>query len=512
MSAASRRPGRLTSRRAIWSTLIEAIARGARYAATSTTPTVFCPATGCTFRHPGTAKTRDIAEGLALAVELDDGDTAAVLARLEALIGSPTLVVLSGSLWADPETGELHPKRHAYWRLSEAARDEADLTLLYAARRNAALLTGADPTGAALAHCYRWPGSLNRKRPDHPVLCTVDRINPDAEIHLIDAAERLADAVEGAGLNGGAGHKGNGAYQGRRELQADPALVAAAMATIPNPDAHYNEWVRMAYAVAGATGGTGYDILLELVAPSHRSTTTARPRRYGAACWPPESPSIGAGTIFHEAKRHGWIDPRRKKADAPEDGSPDAELGLRRAAMRPTSRTGRSSRKPRATRTDPLQAAIDRLAALPELEFDRIKKAEAERLGLDDLGILNRAVARARRAAKAAAKAKAEAAGRGRKAAKAEAKAREAKAKADEKARKTAEARARLDAQKTAKPCNATMTTIRCATGPRHHPIRCPRSSSRPANAPPSPTPPLPQWPPPACRSTSAARTSSASA
>ena len=69
------------------SALIEAIARGARYAATSTTPTVFCPATGCTFRYPGTAKTRDIAEGLALAVELDDGDTAAVLARLEALIG-----------------------------------------------------------------------------------------------------------------------------------------------------------------------------------------------------------------------------------------------------------------------------------------------------------------------------------------------------------------------------------------------------------------------------------------
>ena len=84
-------------------------------------------ATGCAIRHPGTAKTRDIAEGLALAVELDDGDTATVLARLEALIGPPTLVVLSGSLWADPETGELHPKRHAYWRLSEAARDEADL-------------------------------------------------------------------------------------------------------------------------------------------------------------------------------------------------------------------------------------------------------------------------------------------------------------------------------------------------------------------------------------------------
>jgi putative DNA primase/helicase len=410
------------------SALIEAIARGARYSATSTTPTVFCPATGCTFRHPGTAKTRDIAEGLALAVELDDGDTAAVLERLETRIGPPTLVVLSGSFWADPETGELHPKRHAYWRLSEAAKDEADLTLLYAARRNAALLTGADPTGAALAHCYRWPGSLNRKRPHHPVLCTVDRINPDAEIHLIDAAELLADAVEGAGLNG-TGHKSNSAYQGRRELQADPALVAAAMATIPNPDAHYNEWVRMAYAVAGATGGTGYDILLNWSAKSskhHAGETEALWSRVLAA----GATHIGAGSIFHEAKQHGWTDPRRKKTEAPEDGSPDAGPD--------SDEQPEPASEPKA---DPLKVAIDRLAALPEFEFDRIKKAEAENLGLDDTGILSRAVARARRAARAKAEA-------GVKAAKAAAKEREAKAKADEKARKTTEARARLDAQK----------------------------------------------------------------
>jgi cysteine synthase B len=30
-----------------------------------------------------------------------------------------------------------------------------------------------------------------------------------------------------------------------------------------NPDAHYNDWVRLAYALAGATGGTRYDVLLE---------------------------------------------------------------------------------------------------------------------------------------------------------------------------------------------------------------------------------------------------------
>ena len=399
--------------------LIEAITRGARYAATSTTPTVFCPATGCTFRRPGTAKTRDIAEGLALSVELDDGNTAAILARLEALIGTPTLVVLSGSLWADPETGELHPKRHAYWRLSEAARDEADQMLLYAARRNAAVLTGADPTGAALAHCYRWPGSLNRKNPDHPVLCTVDRINADAEIHLIDAAELLADAVEGAGLNGnGSGHKGNGAaYHGKRELQADPALVAAAMVYIPNPDAHYNDWVRLAYAVAGATGGTGYDILLEWSRKSSKHHDDETKELWGRVLNAKVN-KIGAGTIFCEAAEHGWIDPRRKPEMAQAEPIPDLEPEPEPAV------DGEPIAEPPSTPNDPLQVTIDRLAALPELEYEQIdRKAKAEELGLDDVGILNRAVARTRKAAEAKAKAAAKAAK-----AKAEAEARAAKA------------------------------------------------------------------------------------
>jgi putative DNA primase/helicase len=75
---------------------------------------------------------------------------------------------------------------------------------------------------------------------------------------------------------------------------------------------------------------------------------------------------------------------------------------------------------------NPLQAAIDRLAMMPELDFDRIKQMKAEEFGLD-ASTLTRAVARARRD---------------------EAKAREAEARAAEKARKIAEASERLDAQK----------------------------------------------------------------
>ena len=123
--------------------------------------------------------------------------------------------------------------------------------------------------------------------------------------------------------------------------------------------------------------------------------------------------------------------------------------------------TGGQEQPNRERPNDPLQAAIDRLAALPELEYDLIDhKAKAEELGLDDVGILNRAVARARRAAEAEPRPRPRRQGKGRsrrprlprpqrrppkqqaeaeaKAAKAEAKAREAEAKAAEKARKTA--------------------------------------------------------------------------
>ena len=208
-------------------TLPDAIARGARYAAAATDPCVFSPA-ACSFGRAGTAKTKDIAEGLALVVELDEGDTAAALVWLEGLIGPATVVNKSGGEWVDSTTGEVHPKRHAYWRLSEPTRDEPEHIVLYAARRDAARLIGADPTGKPVVHCFRWPGSLNRKNPDCTVICTIERINPDAEIHLPEAADLLAEAVEGAGLNGDSGHNGNGAsYHGRHELQAVPALVAA---------------------------------------------------------------------------------------------------------------------------------------------------------------------------------------------------------------------------------------------------------------------------------------------
>ena len=99
------------------------------------------------------------------------------------------------------------------------------------------------------------------------------------------------------------------------------------------------------------------------------------------------------------------------------------------AADQPQHESGRKIPRPNG-QDALLQVAIGRLARLPEVEYDLIDyTAEAERLGLDGVSVLKRAVGRARKAAEAAQKARA-------KAAAAEAK---AKAKTEEEARIRAE-------------------------------------------------------------------------
>src|SRR5262249_21903083 len=74
------------------------------------------------------AREEDLLEGPVFSVELDENPRLA-LAKLEQLLGPPTLVVRSGGTWTNPETNAVEDKLHAYWRLKEPARDE-DLSFL----------------------------------------------------------------------------------------------------------------------------------------------------------------------------------------------------------------------------------------------------------------------------------------------------------------------------------------------------------------------------------------------
>jgi hypothetical protein len=172
-------------------TLEEAAFNGARRAANAKEKTVFAPPIA-TFKGPDKATEADIAEGLVLSVECDQNPQQA-RRRLETLLGPATVVVRSGGVWLNPQTGKLEDKLHLHWRLAEPVSDKAAIAKLKRVRVLAARLVGADPSGKSIAHPYRWPGSVHRKA--EPRLCAIEAAAPDAEIVLERCLEELETAL-----------------------------------------------------------------------------------------------------------------------------------------------------------------------------------------------------------------------------------------------------------------------------------------------------------------------------
>jgi AAA domain/Primase C terminal 2 (PriCT-2) len=288
--------------------------KAAGFIANTDRAAVFCPPI-CTFSNGDTARVADLANGLTLSVEIDDGDTRAARTRLEHLLGPATIIVESGGEWSHPDTGEIFPKLHLHWRLSEPTREPDDHGRLRTARDLAARLVGADPTGKPVVHPLRWPGSWNRK--GRPVLARIVAFNDAAEINLGEALEAVQDATEAAGL-------ASVGLPVSSPPQAAAGLVASAMATIPNADVHYDTWVRYGYAVHRATGGEGFPIWEAWSQKSgkHDEAETERTwRAIGRALHGKDPPrTIGAGTIFFDAKINGW---ERSRSDEPPSSEAD---------------------------------------------------------------------------------------------------------------------------------------------------------------------------------------------
>ena len=119
---------------------------------------VFAPPV-CTFTGRNGAKASDVHEAPVLSVEIDQGNLEQIADRLALILSDrPTIALHSGSLWTDPDTGELLPKGHLHWRLRTAARGPEPLRMLRRARDIATLLAGGDPTGTPTVHPLRWPG------------------------------------------------------------------------------------------------------------------------------------------------------------------------------------------------------------------------------------------------------------------------------------------------------------------------------------------------------------------
>jgi hypothetical protein len=161
--------------------LIEVAIDVARRAAQAPRPVVFCPPIAV-FASATSATEKDLIAGLALSVECDQRPGEA-RDTLERLLGPPTVAVLSGGVWVDPE-GVAHDKGHLHWRLAAPAQGD-DKQKLKALRALAAQIVGGDPSNKPIVHPIRWPGSWHRK--GEPRLCTIAVINAEREIDL-DAA------------------------------------------------------------------------------------------------------------------------------------------------------------------------------------------------------------------------------------------------------------------------------------------------------------------------------------
>jgi hypothetical protein len=123
--------------------LIDVAYRLATRCANASDPIVFCPPVATFVANAKDATEASIGNGMALSIECDQRPAEA-RSGLEALLGPATVVVASGGEWPNPETGELEPKLHLHWRLSEPTRDAAEHALLKRARALATRLVGGD--------------------------------------------------------------------------------------------------------------------------------------------------------------------------------------------------------------------------------------------------------------------------------------------------------------------------------------------------------------------------------
>ena len=311
--------------------VIDAAVIATDHAANKLHPSTFAPPI-CTFRSSDRARAIDVANGLTISVEIDERPKES-RKQLESILGTPTVVIESGSTWLDPISEKHQPKLHMHWRLSEPTRTTEEHDQLRDARAMACQLVGADPTGVPVSHPLRWAGSWNTKQT--PKLARCVKLNPGAEIHLIEALDILRDAQEAAGF------KASG-IPASSEPTANPTLIASAMAAIPNTDVHYGDWVSLGYACYRSAGAEAFKIwdTWARTSPKYQAAETeAVWKRIAAACASPAPRrTAGAGTIFHLATLAGWTRPKSAavtRSINPASGdlilSPGAPLGTARA-------------------------------------------------------------------------------------------------------------------------------------------------------------------------------------
>jgi len=274
-------------------------------------PGVFAPPV-CTFIGRTGAKASDVHEGPVLSVEIDQGSLEQIADALSLILGDrPTIVLHSGSLWTDPETGELLPKGHLHWRLRTPARGPEQQRMLRRARDIATLIAGGDPSATPQVHPLRWPGSWNRKA-DPPVMATIVEENANTTIDLPDALAALEDAAQAANL----ATPPSAAYLAADDLPAELAQLTewlrfyTTACLRPAGQGLWHDWNRVAMALHRATGGSmaGYGLFRAWSATSRFYNEADCRARWDAITGCPAT-WIGARFLRRMALERGWTEP-----------------------------------------------------------------------------------------------------------------------------------------------------------------------------------------------------------
>jgi len=284
--------------------LVDAAEDLATLAALDDAPIVFAPPV-CSFKTADKADAANLANGLVITAELDSNPGAG-RARLEAVLGPATVVVESGGLWIDPETGELLPKLHLHWRLEKPTRAPIEHDFLKEANQLATTLAGGDPTAVPLVHPLRWAGSWHRKAT--PRMARIVDGDIAREIGLADALNKLREAAKA--LKSANGHDLAPPKDFAAFAPAELLDITAALACIPNNDndtphgASWKQWSDMGLRLYAATGGSDVGLALWLdwskrSKAFNEAETRARWRHYETN--PPTKTNPGA--LFNLARK-----------------------------------------------------------------------------------------------------------------------------------------------------------------------------------------------------------------
>jgi len=161
---------------------------------------------------------------------------------------------------------------------------------------------------------YTWNGAGD------PTTVTFDSlpyVDP-AELHaFISAAEEIL--AEYGVRCGKLGRDEYGTlHQSAGDLSGDYLTVASALRHIPNADLSRDDWIVVGMALKGALGEQGRSLWLEWSRSSTKSGMSGKsdsPER----AWDSFKPTkIGAGTIYYEAKKRGWVRPAQAVPDIPD--------------------------------------------------------------------------------------------------------------------------------------------------------------------------------------------------